>query len=83
MNEALEHEHTKVREAFTPIPHPARDDVRVTASPYHVDGAPVPARGAAPYRAGEHTRAVLGETLGYSAGRIDALVASGAVAVPR
>lgn len=83
IDEALAHEHLEAREGFTNIPHPARDDVRVTASPYHVDGVPVPARGAAPYRAGEHTRAILGETLGYPAARIDALVASGAVAVPR
>ncbi len=83
INEALAHEHLEARGAFTTIPHPGRKDVRVTASPFHVDGAPVPARGPAPYRAGEHTRALLGELLGYPETRIDALLTAGAVAVPR
>jgi hypothetical protein len=54
----------------------------LTSAPFHVDGAPVPARGPAPYRAGEDTRAILADTLGYFAERIRALLRSGAVAAP-
>jgi crotonobetainyl-CoA:carnitine CoA-transferase CaiB-like acyl-CoA transferase len=82
MEEVIAHPHMAERQAFTTIPHPGRGTLRVTSAPFHVDGAPVPARGPAPYRAGEHTRAVLADTLGYSNERIDALVRSGAIAVP-
>jgi len=54
----------------------------LTSAPFHGDGAPVPARGPAPYRAGEDTRAILADTLGYFAERIRALLRSGAVAAP-
>jgi len=82
LEEVIAHPHMEARGAFSDIPHPARGTVRVTAAPFLVDGAPVPARGPAPYRAGENTRSVLADTLGYSAERIDALLASGAVAAP-
>ena len=82
IEDVMAHPHMAEREAFTTIPHPARGEVRVTAAPFHIDGEAVHARGAAPYRAGEDTRAVLGQTLGYSSDRIDALVRSGAVAAP-
>jgi formyl-CoA transferase/CoA:oxalate CoA-transferase len=82
MEEAMAHPHMAERQAYSNIPHPARGDVRVTSAPFYIDGAPVPARGAAPYRAGEDTRAVLADTLGYTAERIDALLRSGAIAVP-
>ena len=82
MEEVIEHPHMAERQAFTTIPHQGRGEVRVTSSPFLIDGAPVPARGPAPYRAGEHTRSVLADTLGYSAERIDALLRCGAIAVP-
>ena len=82
MDEILAHPHMAEREAFTTIPHAGRGEVRVTSAPFHIDGAAVPARGAAPYLAGENTRAVLAETLGYPDDRIEALLRSGAVAVP-
>ena len=82
MEDVLAHPHMAEREAFTTIPHPARGEVRVTSSPFHVDGSAVHARGAAPYRAGEDTRAVLADTLGYSTERIEALLSAGAIAVP-
>jgi crotonobetainyl-CoA:carnitine CoA-transferase CaiB-like acyl-CoA transferase len=47
--------------------------VRITAVPFHVDHGPVAPRGPAPYRVGEHTRAVLGDVLGYSKERIEEL----------
>lgn len=82
MEEVLVHPHMAEREAFTTIPHQGRGEVRVTSSPFHIDGFAVLARGAAPYRPGEDTRAVLSETLGYSAERIEALLCAGAVAAP-
>ena len=60
---------------------PLRGSVRVTASPYHIDGEAVHPRGPAAYRIGEHTRAVLGDLLGYDADRIDDLSAAGIIQV--
>ena len=74
--------HLAVRQAFPSVAHPAHGAVRVTASPYHVDGAPIPPRGPAPYRPGEDTRAVLSEVLGYASDRIAALADDGAVVGP-
>ena len=82
MEEAMAHPHMDEREAFTTIAHRGRGEVKVTSAPFHIDGAPVPARGEAPYRAGEHTREVLAGTLGYKAERIEALIRSGAIAAP-
>jgi crotonobetainyl-CoA:carnitine CoA-transferase CaiB-like acyl-CoA transferase len=50
--------------------------VRVTATPFHVDGAPLAPSAGAPYRIGEHTRRVLGDVLGYPPARIDELAAT-------
>jgi crotonobetainyl-CoA:carnitine CoA-transferase CaiB-like acyl-CoA transferase len=74
--------HLAERQAFPGIAHPARGRVRVTATPFHLDGRPIAPRGPAPYRAGEHTREVLGEVLGYSAERIEELLRHGAIATP-
>jgi|CXWL01.1.fsa_nt_gi crotonobetainyl-CoA:carnitine CoA-transferase CaiB-like acyl-CoA transferase len=82
MEEVIADPHMEAREAFTTIPHAGRGEVRVTAAPFFVDGAAVPARGAAPHRAGEHSRAVLGEVLGYAEGRVEELIQSGVVAAP-
>ena len=70
------------REAFPEIPHPGRGSVRVTATPFHVDGAALKPGGPAPYRIGEHTRAVLTDVLGYTPARVDALRRAGAIAEP-
>ena len=59
-----------------------RGTVRVTASPYHIDGLPVHSRGPAAYRVGEHTRVVLGDLLGYPAARIAELARSGVIDAP-
>jgi crotonobetainyl-CoA:carnitine CoA-transferase CaiB-like acyl-CoA transferase len=82
IEEAMAHPHMEEREAFTTIAHQGRGEVRVTSAPFHIDGKSVPPRGEAPYRAGEHTRAVLAGTVGYTAERIDALLRSGAIAAP-
>ncbi|HSE92955.1 MAG TPA: CoA transferase [Methylomirabilota bacterium] len=71
--------HLAERQFFPAVPHPGRGSVRVTASPYHLDGRPLHPRDGAPYRVGEHTRSVLGGLLGYSAERIEALRTTGVV----
>src|SRR5688572_5603257 len=68
--------HLEARRAFPEVPHPARGKVRVTATPFHVDGQPVSPTAGAPHRIGEHTRQVLGEVLGYPSARIEELVAA-------
>jgi crotonobetainyl-CoA:carnitine CoA-transferase CaiB-like acyl-CoA transferase len=77
--EVVASDHLAARGFFPAVPHPGRGSVRVTGSPYHLDGAPVGPRGGAPYRVGEHTRAVLGGLLGYAAERIDALERAGVI----
>ena len=74
--------HMAARAFFPSVPHPTRGAVRVTASPYHLDGKPVHPRGPAAYRVGEHTRDVLGGLLGYDAGRITELLSAGVIDAP-
>jgi CoA:oxalate CoA-transferase len=80
--ELVRHPQMAARSAFPEIEHPARGHIRVTALPFHVDGQPVAPAGRAPYRIGEHTRAVLAGFLGYSAERIEALRAQGVIEIP-
>ncbi len=80
--EVAELPHLSARHAFPTIPHPTAGAVRVTATPFHVDGAAVVPGGPAPYRVGEHTRAVLREVLDYPDERIDDLLKSGAATAP-
>ena len=61
---------------------PARGKVRVTGTPFHLDGGAVGPAGPAPYRIGEHTRAVLEGLLGYPSARVEALRETGAIATP-
>ena len=74
VEQVVTHPHLKEREAFPDVAHPVRGSVRVTATPFHLDGAPVHPAGPAPHRVGEHTGEVLREVLGYSQARIDALL---------
>jgi CoA:oxalate CoA-transferase len=74
--------HLAERQAFPAIPHVTRGSVRVTATPFHLDGAPVVPQGPAPYRVGEHTRSVLADVLGYAPARIEALLNAAAIATP-
>jgi CoA:oxalate CoA-transferase len=71
--------HLAERGAFPTVPHPACGSVRVTATPFQVDGRPTVPGGPPPYRVGEHTARVLGDVLGYSSARIAELRALGAV----
>jgi len=78
--EAVAHPHLAERGAFPSIAHPTRGTVRVTGAPFQLDGEAVGPSAPAPYRVGEHTRAVLADVLGYPAARIDALIASRVIA---
>jgi CoA:oxalate CoA-transferase len=80
--EVIAQEHLAARQFFPVLPHPARPDLRVTASPYHLDGKPTHPRAPAAYHVGEHTRRVLRDLLGYKDERIEALVAAGVVEGP-
>jgi CoA:oxalate CoA-transferase len=80
--EVIAHPHMEARQAFPEIPHRGRGSVRVTATPFHVDGEPLRPAGPAPWRIGEHTREVLTKVLGYPPERIEALRAAGAIAEP-
>jgi crotonobetainyl-CoA:carnitine CoA-transferase CaiB-like acyl-CoA transferase len=77
--DVIRHPHLAARGAFPSVPHRARGAIRVTATPFHVDGRPVAPGGAAPDRVGEHTRAVLADVLGYPTARIEELEGSGAI----
>jgi CoA:oxalate CoA-transferase len=80
--DVVEAPHLQARSAFPAVAHPTRGSVRVTAAPFHVDGAPLAPAGPAPYRPGEDTTAVLTELLGYGPDRIAALARLGVVAGP-
>jgi CoA:oxalate CoA-transferase len=81
-DEVAVHPHLAARGAFPTVTHPARGAVRVTATPFQLDGQPVAPAGPAPYRVGEHTRAVLSEVLGYKDRDIDDLVQAGVIEAP-
>ena len=77
--QVIEHPHLHARAAFPAVEHPVRGSVRVTATPFHLDGAPVHPSGPAPHRVGEDTRAVLGEVLGYAPEKVEALLREKAI----
>ncbi len=79
--EVIEHPQLAARAAFPEIEHRGRGRIRVTALPFHVDRQPVAPGGPAPYRVGEHTRAIL-SGIGYDAAQIQALQASEVIAIP-
>jgi CoA:oxalate CoA-transferase len=78
-DEVIAHPHLAEREFFPAVPHPARQDVRVTGVPFTVDGQRPRPAGPAPYRPGEHTREVLSDLLGYDAQTIESLRKAGAI----
>jgi crotonobetainyl-CoA:carnitine CoA-transferase CaiB-like acyl-CoA transferase len=80
--EVIATEHLAVRNFFPVLPHAARPDLRVTASPYHLDGRPTHPRAPAAYHVGQHTRRVLRDLLGYKDERIAELIAAGVVEGP-
>jgi crotonobetainyl-CoA:carnitine CoA-transferase CaiB-like acyl-CoA transferase len=77
--EVVAHPHLAARQAFATLPHPEREDIRVTAPPFHLDGQALRPAGPPPYEIGQHTRSILADFLGYDSDRIDALQANGVV----
>ena len=80
--EVIAHPHLAARGGFPAVPHRTRETVRVTRTPFQVDGRPVDPAGPAPFRPGEDTRTVLRDVLGYDDGRVDELLKVRAVASP-
>ncbi|MGH7373273.1 MAG: CaiB/BaiF CoA transferase family protein [Candidatus Rokuibacteriota bacterium] len=80
--EVIAQDHLAQRAFFPVLPHPALRSLRVTASPYHLDGKPTHPRAPAAYHVGEHTRRVLCDLLGYKDDRIAELIAAGVVEGP-
>jgi crotonobetainyl-CoA:carnitine CoA-transferase CaiB-like acyl-CoA transferase len=79
--QALEDEQVRARDMVVEVKHPQFGVLREVASPVKTAGAvttpsPAPALG-------QHTEELLGELLGYSAERIAALRAAGALGPPR
>jgi crotonobetainyl-CoA:carnitine CoA-transferase CaiB-like acyl-CoA transferase len=74
------HPHLQHRQAFPVIQHPARPQgVTVTASPFHVDGAPLSPPVSAPWTIGQDTQSILREVLHYPDERIQSLQDKGLV----
>jgi CoA:oxalate CoA-transferase len=80
--ESIKNPQLHFREAFPEVDHPGRSRVRVTATPFHIDGKPTHPPFGAPHRIGEHTRQVLSDYLGYAEEKIDALQKSGVIEAP-
>ena len=80
--ELVAHPQMAARSAFPAVEHPTRGSVRVTATPFQVDGQAIEPGGPAPYRVGEHTRFVLSNLLGYSSERIETLRHAGVIDAP-
>ena len=80
--EVVEHPQLLSRKAFPEIDHPGRGRIRVTATPFFVDGKPTHPRGPAPHRIGEQTAGVLATLLGYTGDRIETLRKLGVIELP-
>ena len=80
--EVVNHPQLLSREAFPQVPHAGCGSVRVTSTPFFVDGKPTHPRAGAPYLIGEHTRDVLATVLGYSSEKIDGLHKLGVIEMP-
>jgi crotonobetainyl-CoA:carnitine CoA-transferase CaiB-like acyl-CoA transferase len=80
--EVVAHPHLAARGGFPEVSHPTRGTARITRTPFHLDGAPIEPAGPAPFRAGEHTREVLTEVLGYAKERIEELRSLRAIDLP-
>ncbi|MBL8383981.1 MAG: CoA transferase [Burkholderiales bacterium] len=76
--EAFEEEQVKARGVKFDLPHPLAGSVPMIASPMKFSATPA-RQDVPPPTLGQHTEAVLGELLGYDAGRIAQLRAAGAL----
>ncbi|HXH21180.1 MAG TPA: CoA transferase [Dehalococcoidia bacterium] len=75
--EMFEDEHVRVNNLIVELEHPVVGPIKMANSPLKMSGAETGAKSASP-ALGQHTREYLGE-LGFEAGEIEALLASGVV----
>ncbi len=80
-HQVIEHPQLIERGAFPSIEFRAGKRVRVTATPFQLDGLPTVPRGPAALRVGEHTQQVLEKILGYGSTRIDELQRDGVISI--
>jgi crotonobetainyl-CoA:carnitine CoA-transferase CaiB-like acyl-CoA transferase len=72
--EVINHPHLALRQAFPILKHPLKPEgVRVTASPYQVDGSPLKPPASAPWVIGEDTLVILQSVLNYTPKHIQSL----------
>jgi crotonobetainyl-CoA:carnitine CoA-transferase CaiB-like acyl-CoA transferase len=73
-----EHPHFDARALSARVEHPAFGEMRLTSTPWHIDGVPVTVRGPAP-GLGAHTTEVLRDVLGLDERQIADLQSQGAL----
>ena len=79
--EVIHHPQLIQRGAFPSVDYHRGKKVRVTATPFQLDGEATVPRKSAPFQVGEHTQHVLAEILGYAGERIRQLNADGVVKI--
>lgn len=80
-HEVIQHPQLIQRGAFPSVDYHGGKKVRVTATPFQLDGEATVPRKSAPLHVGEHTQHVLAEILGYAGERIRQLNADGVVKI--
>ena len=80
--EVITHPQLIQRGAFPSVHYRDGKQVRVTATPFQIDGNPTVPRGPAALRVGEHTQQVLEKFLGYDSRRIVTLLKRGTISLP-
>ena len=80
-HEVIQHPQLIQRGAFPSVDYHGGKKVRVTATPFQLDGEATVPRKSAPLHVGEHTQQVLAEILGYAGERIQQLNADGVVKI--
>ena len=80
-HEVIQHRQLIQRGAFPSVDYHGGKKVRVTATPFQLDGEATVPRNSAPLHVGEHTRHVLAEILGYDGDLIRQLDADGVVKI--
>ncbi len=81
-HQVIEHPQLIERGAFPWVDYRDGKQVRVTATPFQLDGLPTVPRGPAALRVGEQTQHVLETILGYEPERITTLARRGTISLP-
>ncbi len=81
-HQVIEHPQLIERGAFASVDYRDGKQVRVTATPFQLDGLPTVPRGPAALRVGEQTQHVLETILGYEPERITTLARRGTISLP-